>query len=220
MLFTSLYVSLSAACLAAVLCISGNISPGLAGLCLVYALDLTRYLKHGTAMASKTESDFNSVERVVQYLQVSVENLFVVVALQWASRTCAVLLKARLQVKSTMSELLARSVICLQKQLWALVACWENGRRARPLSSSDHVLLPAALCCAVCSLPPKHLRRQHPRWLPRCQLDGQQVRPAACTSCSCSCVRLLCRRHCGMPPACPCAQQTGPVERAPLCGCA
>jgi ATP-binding cassette subfamily C (CFTR/MRP) protein 1 len=55
---------------AAVLCISGNISPGLAGLCLVYALDLTRYLKHGTAMASKTESDFNSVERVVQYLQV------------------------------------------------------------------------------------------------------------------------------------------------------
>jgi hypothetical protein len=57
---------------AAVLCISGNISPGLAGLCLVYALDLTRYLKHGTAMASKTESDFNSVERVVQYLQVRV----------------------------------------------------------------------------------------------------------------------------------------------------
>ncbi|WIA12103.1 hypothetical protein OEZ85_012177 [Tetradesmus obliquus] len=58
---------------AAVLCISGNISPGLAGLCLVYALDLTRYLKHGTAMASKTESDFNSVERVVQYLQPATE---------------------------------------------------------------------------------------------------------------------------------------------------
>eukprot|EP00878_Enallax_costatus_P008308 GHUV01008686.1.p1 GENE.GHUV01008686.1~~GHUV01008686.1.p1 ORF type:complete len:1320 (+),score=395.23 GHUV01008686.1:299-4258(+) len=54
---------------AALLCIRGSISPGLAGLCLVYALDLTRYLKHGTAMASKTESDFNSVERVVQYLQ-------------------------------------------------------------------------------------------------------------------------------------------------------
>lgn len=36
----------------------------------MYALDLTRYLKYGTAMASKTESDFNSVERVVQYLQV------------------------------------------------------------------------------------------------------------------------------------------------------
>ncbi|KAF6255037.1 ABC transporter [Scenedesmus sp. NREL 46B-D3] len=58
---------------AAVLCISGNISPALAGLCLVYALDLTRYLKHGTAMASKTESDFNSVERVVQYLQPATE---------------------------------------------------------------------------------------------------------------------------------------------------
>jgi hypothetical protein len=55
-------------CCAAVLCVHGSISPGLAGLCLVYALDLTRYLKHGTAMASKTESDFNSVERVVQYL--------------------------------------------------------------------------------------------------------------------------------------------------------
>jgi hypothetical protein len=65
----ALWQTAAAAC-AAVLCISGNISPGLAGLCLVYALDLTRYLKHGTAMASKTESDFNSVERVVQYLQV------------------------------------------------------------------------------------------------------------------------------------------------------
>lgn len=39
----------------------------------MYALDLTRYLKHGTAMASKTESDFNSVERVVQYLQPATE---------------------------------------------------------------------------------------------------------------------------------------------------
>eukprot|EP00879_Flechtneria_rotunda_P033234 GHRR01036786.1.p1 GENE.GHRR01036786.1~~GHRR01036786.1.p1 ORF type:complete len:317 (+),score=106.91 GHRR01036786.1:90-1040(+) len=54
--------------LAAVLCVHGSISPGLAGLCLVYSLDLTRFLKYGTAMASKTESDFNSVERVVQYL--------------------------------------------------------------------------------------------------------------------------------------------------------
>jgi ATP-binding cassette subfamily C (CFTR/MRP) protein 1 len=40
---------------------------------LVYALDLTKYLKHGTAMASKTESDFNSVERVVEYLQPATE---------------------------------------------------------------------------------------------------------------------------------------------------
>lgn len=60
----SLTMPLCAACL----CINGAIAPGLAGLCLVYSLDLTRYLKHGTAMASKTESDFNSVERVVQYL--------------------------------------------------------------------------------------------------------------------------------------------------------
>ncbi len=52
-----------------VLCIQGTISPGLAGLCLTYALDLTRFLKQGTAMASKTESDFNSAERIVQYLQ-------------------------------------------------------------------------------------------------------------------------------------------------------
>jgi hypothetical protein len=42
-----------------VLAIRGAISPNLAGLCLVYALDLTRFLKHGTAMASKTESDLN-----------------------------------------------------------------------------------------------------------------------------------------------------------------
>ncbi len=46
--------------------IQGNVEPGLAGLAIVYALDLTRYLKHGTNMASKTEADFNSVERIVQ----------------------------------------------------------------------------------------------------------------------------------------------------------
>lgn len=31
-------------------------------------LCLQRFLKYGTALAAKTESDFNSVERVVQYL--------------------------------------------------------------------------------------------------------------------------------------------------------
>lgn len=41
--------------------IQGNIDPGIAGLALVYALDLTRFLKHGTNMASKAEADFNSV---------------------------------------------------------------------------------------------------------------------------------------------------------------
>lgn len=56
--------------MAGALAIQGNIDPGMAGLALVYALDLTRFLKHGTAMASKSEADFNSVERIVQYLQV------------------------------------------------------------------------------------------------------------------------------------------------------
>jgi hypothetical protein len=53
-------------CLAGVLCIQGSISPAMAGLCLLYALDTTRYLKFGTQMASQTESYFNSVERIVQ----------------------------------------------------------------------------------------------------------------------------------------------------------
>lgn len=45
---------------------AGSISPTAAGLALVYALDLTRYLKQGTNMASKAEADFNSAERIVQ----------------------------------------------------------------------------------------------------------------------------------------------------------
>jgi ATP-binding cassette subfamily C (CFTR/MRP) protein 1 len=52
------------------------VSPTLAGLTIVYALDLTRFLKHGTAMASKTESDFNSAERIVQYLKPEPEAAF------------------------------------------------------------------------------------------------------------------------------------------------
>ncbi len=48
------------------LCIQGGIEPGLAGLVLTYALELTRLLKHGTNMFSKSEADFNSVERIVQ----------------------------------------------------------------------------------------------------------------------------------------------------------
>lgn len=34
---------------------------------------LQRFLKYGTALAAKTESDFNSVERVVQYLEPATE---------------------------------------------------------------------------------------------------------------------------------------------------
>ncbi|GAX82999.1 hypothetical protein CEUSTIGMA_g10426.t1 [Chlamydomonas eustigma] len=48
------------------LCIQGNINPGMAGLAILYALDLTRYLKFGTTMASQCETNFNSVERIVQ----------------------------------------------------------------------------------------------------------------------------------------------------------
>jgi ATP-binding cassette subfamily C (CFTR/MRP) protein 1 len=62
-------VGITIIALAGVLCVQGALSPGLAGLALAYALDMTRFLKHGVAMASKTESDFNSVERVVQYLR-------------------------------------------------------------------------------------------------------------------------------------------------------
>lgn len=51
---------------AGALVIQGNIDPATAGLALMYALDLTRFLKHGTNMASKSEADFNSVERMVQ----------------------------------------------------------------------------------------------------------------------------------------------------------
>eukprot|EP00798_Chlamydomonas_sp_ICE-L_P013600 gene13600-19473_t len=50
------------------LVIAGNVDPSLAGLAIMYALDLTRFLKQGTAMAAKSEADFNSVERIVQYL--------------------------------------------------------------------------------------------------------------------------------------------------------
>ncbi|GLC46288.1 hypothetical protein PLESTB_000995200 [Pleodorina starrii] len=54
--------------LAGALCIQGGIDPNMAGLAIMYALDLTRFLKHGTNMASKSEADFNSVERIAQYL--------------------------------------------------------------------------------------------------------------------------------------------------------
>jgi ATP-binding cassette, subfamily C (CFTR/MRP), member 1 len=53
---------------AAMLAVRLNIEPGKAGLALTYALDLTKFLKFGARLASKAESDFNSVERMVQYL--------------------------------------------------------------------------------------------------------------------------------------------------------
>lgn len=51
------------------LAVAADISPALAGLSLIYALDVTKFLKFGTRIASKTETDFNSVERISQYLQ-------------------------------------------------------------------------------------------------------------------------------------------------------
>ena len=54
---------------AGLLAVASKIGPAAAGFSLIYALDLTRFLKFGTRIASKTETDFNSVERVAQYLQ-------------------------------------------------------------------------------------------------------------------------------------------------------
>lgn len=55
---------------AGLLAVASDVSPSLAGLSLTYALDLTKFLKFGTRIASKTETDFNSVERIVEYLDV------------------------------------------------------------------------------------------------------------------------------------------------------
>ena len=59
---------------AAFLVIQGKVSAGIAGLCLVYALDVTKYLEHGTNMASELETKMNAVERVVEYLDLPLES--------------------------------------------------------------------------------------------------------------------------------------------------
>ena len=56
------------------LVIQGNVSAGLAGLTLVYALDVTKYMEHGTNMASELETKMNAVERVVEYLDKDLES--------------------------------------------------------------------------------------------------------------------------------------------------
>jgi ATP-binding cassette, subfamily C (CFTR/MRP), member 1 len=63
-------IGLSVLSAAAILAVASRIDPIFAGLSLMYALDLTKFLKFGTRIASKTETDFNSVERVAQYLDV------------------------------------------------------------------------------------------------------------------------------------------------------
>lgn len=49
------------------LSIEGDTPPSLVGLALVYALEITKYLKHGTDMASQTESKMNAVERLLEF---------------------------------------------------------------------------------------------------------------------------------------------------------
>jgi ATP-binding cassette subfamily C (CFTR/MRP) protein 1 len=56
------------------LVIQGNVSAGLAGLTLVYALDVTKYMEHGTNMASELETKMNAVERIVEYLDKPLES--------------------------------------------------------------------------------------------------------------------------------------------------
>ena len=60
------FIGMSVSTLAAFLVISGGVAPGLAGLTLVYALDVTKYMEHGTAQASDAESKMNSVERMIE----------------------------------------------------------------------------------------------------------------------------------------------------------
>ncbi|CAG9461161.1 unnamed protein product [Pedinophyceae sp. YPF-701] len=52
-----------------VLSIAGNVDAALAGLILVYVLEVSKFTKHMTNMASLTEQQLNSVERIVQYLE-------------------------------------------------------------------------------------------------------------------------------------------------------
>merc|ERR1712205_22785 len=60
--------------LASFLVIQGKVEAGLAGLTLVYALDVTKYMEHGTNMASELETKMNAVERIVEYLDKPLES--------------------------------------------------------------------------------------------------------------------------------------------------
>merc|ERR1711968_186723 len=52
---------------------SGGVGVVFTGLILTYALEVPKFLKFGTMMASRAESEFNSVERVLQYMSVDTE---------------------------------------------------------------------------------------------------------------------------------------------------
>jgi ATP-binding cassette subfamily C (CFTR/MRP) protein 1 len=59
--------------MAAFLSASGGVGVVFTGLILTYALEVPKFLKFGTMMASRVESDFNSVERILQYMKVDTE---------------------------------------------------------------------------------------------------------------------------------------------------
>ena len=52
---------------ASFLAVQGHVDAALAGLSITYALEITRFLKGATAMFSQVETQFNAVERVVEY---------------------------------------------------------------------------------------------------------------------------------------------------------
>ena len=55
---------------AALMIIGFDVAVVLGAAALTYSLELTKYLKFGTRMISKAEADFNSAERVLQYVNV------------------------------------------------------------------------------------------------------------------------------------------------------
>merc|ERR1712078_8564 len=67
------FVGMLIAGMAAFLAASGGVGVVFTGLILTYALEVPKFLKFGTMMAARVESEFNSVERVVQYLKVDTE---------------------------------------------------------------------------------------------------------------------------------------------------
>merc|ERR1712118_148093 len=67
------FVGMLIAGMAAFIAASGGVGVVFTGLILTYALEVPKFLKFGTMMAARVESEFNSVERVVQYLKVDAE---------------------------------------------------------------------------------------------------------------------------------------------------
>ena len=66
-------VGMMIAGMASFLAASGGVDAVFTGLILTYALEVPKFLKFGTMMASRVESEFNSVERVLQYMSVDTE---------------------------------------------------------------------------------------------------------------------------------------------------